>query len=148
MFTLHPQLAADTIALGDFPLSRLLMVNDRNYPWFILVPRRADIREIHELEHRDRHLLLDESVQLATALERLFQADKLNIAALGNMVSQLHIHHIVRYCNDPAWPKPVWGLLPARPYASQEQHSICQPLVALLTDFTPHPPFDSTADIC
>lgn len=148
MFSLHPQLAADTITVGDFPLSRLLLMNDSRYPWFILVPRRANIREIHELEHADRHRLLDESMQLSVALERIFHADKLNVAALGNMVPQLHIHHIVRYRSDPAWPKPVWGQFPALPYSRETPGIICHPLIAQLADFSPQSPFDRTAGIC
>lgn len=148
MFALHPQLAADTFSVGDFPLSRLLLMNDSSYPWFILVPRRAGVREIHELDHADRHRLLDESMQLSATLERIFHADKLNIAALGNMVPQLHIHHIVRYHTDPAWPKPVWGQFPARPYPPGKPRLICLPLVAQIADFLPFPAFDRTADFC
>lgn len=115
MFELHPRLAEDTLAVGDFPLCRLLLMNDASYPWFILVPRRAEIREIFELARHDQQQLLDESSQLSRVLNRVFYADKLNIAALGNMVPQLHIHHIVRYQSDRAWPNPVWGLFPAQP---------------------------------
>lgn len=147
MFTLHPQLSADTLTIGDLPLSRLLLMNDSSYPWFILVPRRIGLREVHDLDQVDRHRLLDESMMLSTALERVFRADKLNIAALGNMVPQLHIHHIVRYRTDPAWPKPVWGQFPAKPYSPETPHAICQPLVDLLADFIPQPPFDRTANI-
>ena len=107
MFELHPQLAQDTITISDFPLCRLLLINDSNYPWFILVPRRSQIREIYELQESDQRQLLKESSQLSRVLVKIFQADKLNVAALGNMVPQLHIHHIVRYQDDQAWPKPV-----------------------------------------
>ena len=102
MFELHPRLAQDTLLIGDFPLSRLLLMNDANYPWFILVPRRAGIREIFQLDDADQIQLLKESSQLARVLFRIYEVDKLNVAALGNMVPQLHIHHIVRYSTDPA----------------------------------------------
>ncbi len=120
-FELHPQLAQDCFALGDFPLSRLLLMNDANYPWVILVPRRPAIREIHELDDRDRQQLWDESAALSRWLMEIFKGDKLNVAALGNVVPQLHVHHIVRYKTDGAWPSPVWGKQPARPYAEAER---------------------------
>ncbi len=137
MFELHPRLTQDTLVIGDFPLSRLLLMNDANYPWFILVPRRAEIREIFELEQRDQRQLLDESSHLSQILNKIFQADKLNIAALGNMVPQLHIHHIVRYQNDQAWPNPVWGLFPAQPYTERALQETCSGLIEHLVDFTP-----------
>ncbi len=139
MFELHPRLAQDTLVIGDFPLCRLLLMNDVNYPWFILVPRRAEIREIFELEQRDQRQLLDESSHLSQILNTIFQADKLNIAALGNMVPQLHIHHIVRYQNDQAWPNPVWGLFPAQPYTERALQETCSGLIEHLVDFTPDP---------
>ena len=137
MFELHPRLAQDTLVVGDFPLCRLLLMNDVNYPWFILVPRRAGIREIFELEHLDQQQLLVESSQLSQLLNKIFQADKLNIAALGNMVPQLHIHHIVRYQTDLAWPNPVWGLFPAQPYTERARQETCACLIEHLTDFIP-----------
>jgi len=137
MFELHPQLALDTITIGDFPLCRLLLINDSNYPWFILVPRRSQIREIYELQESDQRQLLKESSQLSRVLVKIFQADKLNVAALGNMVPQLHIHHIVRYQDDQAWPKPVWGLFPAQTYTERALQEVCGNVAALLTDFTP-----------
>lgn len=112
-FSLHPQLAKDCIAVGQLPLSQLLMMNDAQYPWFILVPRRAAIREIHELAPPDQQQLLAESSALGAALMNAFAGEKLNLAALGNMVPQLHLHHIVRHSSDPAWPRPVWGAVPA-----------------------------------
>ena len=116
MTKLHPQLAQDCLRLGRFPLCHLLLMRDANYPWFILVPDRDDIREIHQLSEQDQHQLLRESMSLSRALEQAFTPDKLNIAALGNVVPQLHVHHIVRYRSDPAWPAPVWGRLPAKAY--------------------------------
>ncbi len=115
-WSLHPRLAADTAPVGNFVLSRLLLSNDANYPWLILVPRRADIREIHDLSEADQQQLLRESMLLSRALMTAFSPAKLNIAALGNMVPQLHLHHIARYDNDSAWPAPVWGRVPAIDY--------------------------------
>lgn len=115
-FTLHEQLARDCVALGDFPLCRLLLMNDAQYPWFILVPRRAGMREIHELAQRDRRQLWEESDALSRWLATSYKPDKLNIAMLGNVVPQLHLHHIARFRTDAAWPRPVWGLQPALPY--------------------------------
>ena len=133
-FTLHPRLAADTLALGDFPLCRLLLMNDAQYPWFILVPRRERAREIYQLEPRDQQQLLRESSLLSRAVMEAFKGDKLNVAALGNLVAQLHLHHVVRYAHDPAWPRPVWGLHPARPYAEPERVARLAALRAHLPD--------------
>jgi len=119
-FTLHPRLNADCFLAGDWPLSRLLLMNDSHYPWFILVPRRDEIREIHELDAADQTQLFRESMILSRALVQAFRGDKLNIAALGNVVPQLHLHHIVRYTHDAAWPAPVWGRHPAKPYSEDE----------------------------
>jgi diadenosine tetraphosphate (Ap4A) HIT family hydrolase len=116
MADLHPQLQADCLVLGRFPLCHLLLMQDANYPWCILVPDRDGMLEIHQLETADQQQLLHESVQLSRALVAAFAPDKLNIAALGNVVPQLHVHHIVRYRDDVAWPAPVWGRVPARPY--------------------------------
>ena len=116
MFKLHPQLQQDCEQLGRFELCRLLLMRDANYPWCILVPERADIGEIYQLNADDQGQLMRESAQLAETMAMLFKADKMNIAALGNVVPQLHIHHIARHRNDPAWPAPVWGKLPARSY--------------------------------
>ena len=115
-FSLHPRLAADTFVLGDFPLCRLLLMNDAQYPWFILVPRREDAREIYLLDERDQQQLLRESSLLSRTLMDAFAGEKLNVAALGNVVPQLHVHHIVRYASDIAWPGPVFGKRPPQPY--------------------------------
>ena len=120
MFQLDPRLQRDTIHLGRFPLSRLLLMNESTYPWFILVPERAGIREIHHLSEPDRLQLWRESAQLSRWLEEAFACDKLNVAALGNIVSQLHLHHVARRQGDPAWPGPVWGFRPAVPYPPEE----------------------------
>ncbi len=119
MFQLHEQLAQDCVPLGHLPLCELLLLNDANYPWFLLVPRRDGVREIFELPDADRGQLLAESCALSRWLHQAFGADKLNVAALGNQVPQLHVHHIVRYRHDPAWPQPVWGRVVARHYSAQ-----------------------------
>jgi diadenosine tetraphosphate (Ap4A) HIT family hydrolase len=124
MAELHPQLQQDCLLIGSYPLCRLLLMRDANYPWFILVPDRKAVTEIHQLSEPDRQQLMRESCHLASVLEREFRPDKLNIAALGNLVPQLHIHHVVRYRNDPAWPAPVWGKVPARPYTEPELHTL------------------------
>ena len=129
---LHPRLAADSVAIGDFPLSRLLLSNDARYPWTILVPRRADLREIHELDEADQHQLLRESAQLAKAMTAAFAPLKLNLAALGNVVPQLHVHHIARYETDPAWPAPVWGKLPGLDYEPAARQARIETLRQLL----------------
>lgn len=118
MAELHPQLKQDCLLLGRFPLCRLLLMQDANYPWFILVPDRDEVTEIHQLDADDRQQLMRESCALAVVLSTQFTADKLNIAALGNVVPQLHVHHVVRYRDDPAWPAPVWGCVPPRPYTA------------------------------
>ena len=148
MFELHPQLAQDTFNVGDFPLCKLLLMNDRNYPWFILVPRCAEIREIFELEYSDQQQLLKESSQLSQVLNRVFQADKLNIAALGNMVPQLHIHHVVRYQTDQAWPKPIWGLFPTQPYTERVMQESCAAIIEHLVDFTPDSNLSVVPRVC
>jgi len=133
-FALHPRLEADTVAVGDWPLCRVLLMNDAQYPWFILVPRREGAREIYQLSDADQAQLLRESSQLSRALMQAFRGDKLNVAALGNVVPQLHLHHIVRFAGDPAWPAPVWGRHPARPYAPAEQAERLKALRAVLPD--------------
>jgi diadenosine tetraphosphate (Ap4A) HIT family hydrolase len=132
MFQLHPQLAKDCRNLGRLGLCRLLLMDDANYPWFILVPEREGVSEIHALDDADRATLWDESALLSRALVKGFAPDKLNIAALGNLVPQLHVHHIVRYKHDPAWPAPVWGKHPAKPYYAAEAEKLAGMLRALL----------------
>ncbi|MDO5505796.1 MAG: HIT family protein [Pseudoxanthomonas suwonensis] len=117
---LHPQLADDTHPVASFELCELRLMDDANYPWLILVPRIADASELIDLDAAQRHRLTDEIDMAARALRVLMQPDKLNVAALGNMVSQLHAHVIGRYRDDPAWPAPVWGRAAARPYAPEQ----------------------------
>ena len=118
-FQLHPRLKEDCIAVGRFDLCQLLLMNDCQYPWFILVPEKAGLTEIYQLGKAERQLLTEESSYLAENLAALYQADKMNIAAIGNLVPQLHIHHVVRYQTDKAWPAPIWGKFTAVPYTQQ-----------------------------
>ncbi|GAL36216.1 diadenosine tetraphosphate (Ap4A) hydrolase and other HIT family hydrolases [Vibrio maritimus] len=107
-FELHPQLKKDTTLLGEFPLSLALLHRDNSVPWVILVPKKADLTELHHLPMQEQQQFLIESEVVNRALETLFTPDKLNFGALGNMVPQLHVHHIVRYKDDLAWPGPLW----------------------------------------
>ena len=128
MFELHPRLAQDSLSLGHFLLCEVLLMNDARYPWVILVPRRDDISEIHQLDDQDQQQLMVESSFVASRLSSLVHADKMNVAAIGNMVPQLHIHHVARYHSDETWPDPVWGKGKAVPYSEQESAAVCQQL--------------------
>ena len=136
-WTLDPQLQRDTAPVGELPLCRVLLMNDANYPWLILVPRMLGAVEIADLEAGARAQLMAEIVQASRALKAISACDKINIAALGNVVSQLHVHVIARTRNDVAWPRPVWGAAPAHSYddtardaliATIFQRLACQPM--------------------
>jgi len=115
-FVLHPQLAADTVPVGDLALTRVLLASDANYPWLILVPRRPALVELIDLEENEQVQLMAEIDAAARALKAISECEKLNIAALGNQVPQLHVHVIGRRHTDAAWPKPVWGAVPPTAY--------------------------------
>ena len=115
-FKLDPQLEKDTILISDWHLCQVRLMNDSRYPWVILIPKVDGVSEIHELAEEQQQLLLGESMRLSKALDQLFSPYKLNVAALGNMVRQLHVHHIVRFENDASFPRPVWGVGDAVPY--------------------------------
>jgi diadenosine tetraphosphate (Ap4A) HIT family hydrolase len=125
-WTLDPQLERDTIAIGDLPLSRVLLMNDANFPWLIAVPRHAGVVEVFELGDGEQTQLMSELALLAQLLKGLTGGDKINIAAIGNVVSQLHVHVIARRRDDAAWPQPVWGALPACPYGEAERDRLIQ----------------------
>jgi diadenosine tetraphosphate (Ap4A) HIT family hydrolase len=125
---LHPQLAQDTLPLGDLSLSRVLLSRDANFPWLILVPRRPGASELIDLPDAEQQELLKEVAQTSRALKRATACDKLNIAAIGNMVPQLHIHVVARRTTDAAWPKAVWGALPPRTYAAGELERVAAAL--------------------
>lgn len=131
MFNLHPQLAKDTFLVGEFPLSTCRLMNNCQFPWLILIPRVAGIKELYEMTTNDQTQFLRESSWLSSQLAKTFQADKMNIAALGNQVPQLHFHHIVRYQNDVAWPNPVWGT-PTIPYTAEVLNHMQQTLMMAL----------------
>jgi diadenosine tetraphosphate (Ap4A) HIT family hydrolase len=134
MFVLDSRLQQDTLLVGDFPLCRLLLMNDRQYPWFILVPRREDVSELFQLDAGDQLALWQETTGLAELLKDTFAADKMNVATLGNMVSQLHMHVIVRRRDDAAWPAPVWGKFAAQPYSEEQVAAVKARLRLVLTD--------------
>ena len=131
-FDLHPQLAADTTVVTEFALCRCLLMHDARYPWLILVPRIDGLRELHEVPREQREILFNEIESASLALQKVSQAHKLNVAALGNQVPQLHIHIIARQLDDPAWPAPVWGVGAAEPYIKQEQDELLTALTMQL----------------
>ncbi|MGY3448641.1 HIT domain-containing protein [Bradyrhizobium sp. USDA 4353] len=122
-WSLHPQLAKDTINIGDLPLSRVLVIKDANYPWLLLVPRREGAVEIIDLDEVAQAQLMTEITRVSRAVKEITKCDKLNVAALGNMVPQLHVHIIARRTSDVAWPRPVWGVAPPVPHDPQEVES-------------------------
>ena len=120
VFQLHERLAADTVPVTVGPLSQILLMTDANFPWLVLVPQRPDLRDFHDLDAGDLTLATQEIVTASRVLEDSLRPDKINVAALGNQVPQLHIHVIARFHDDPAWPKPVWGVLPPKAYDPDE----------------------------
>jgi diadenosine tetraphosphate (Ap4A) HIT family hydrolase len=129
-WTLHPQLEADTVPVGELALSRLLLAKDANYPWLILVPRCPAVSDVIDLDEPGQAELTREIALVCRALKAVTPCDKLNVAALGNMVPQLHVHIIARRHGDPAWPKPIWGVVPVRDYDPTVQER----LIAALRD--------------
>ena len=123
-WSLHPQLAQDTVPVGDLPLTRVLLANDANYPWLILVPRLPELVDLIDLEENAQVQLIAEVAAAARALKDITACDKLNIAALGNQVAQLHVHVIARRHSDAAWPKPVWGAAPPKAYDLTARESL------------------------
>jgi diadenosine tetraphosphate (Ap4A) HIT family hydrolase len=119
-WSLDPQLQRDTVTVGDLPLARVLAMNDANYPWLILVPRHAGAIEIIDLDAEQQAQLIDEIALISRVLKDVTQCDKLNVATIGNVVAQLHVHVVARRRDDAIWPRPVWGALPARPYEPAE----------------------------
>ncbi len=110
--------------MARLPLCRVLLMKDRRFPWLVLVPERESVREVHELPAADRAELIEEVARAGEALARLFQPDKLNVGALGNVVPQLHVHVVARFAADPAWPGPVWDSGAALPYEESELEEI------------------------
>ncbi len=127
-FELHPQLASDCFEVGKLRINRLLMMNDSRFLWTILVPELPELKDLHDLP-RDHHTdLFDDIDQVSRVIQRMADADKINVAALGNQVPQLHVHVIARTLNDAAWPAPVWGLGKAVPYAADESKAVLSQL--------------------
>lgn len=133
-FELHERLAADTILLGRTRLCEVRLMNEKTWPWVILVPAVVGIREIYELSEAQQQRLMTESSTLSRAMMEAFGGDKMNVAALGNMVPQLHVHHIVRFEGDPAWPGPVWGKQAPVPYTEDELGRMKQALEPVLAN--------------
>ena len=131
-FQLHERLAADTIGLGYSQLCDIRLMNDCTWPWLLLVPAVSGLREIFELSDEQQQRLMYESSALSRGMMELFAGDKMNVAALGNMVPQLHLHHIVRFEGDPAWPGPVWGVQPPVPYSVEELEVVREQLAPVL----------------
>jgi diadenosine tetraphosphate (Ap4A) HIT family hydrolase len=123
-WSLHPQLDKDTTSIGDLPLVRTLLMNDANYPWLVLVPRQAGIVEMIDLADDQQMQLMSEITLLGRVLKDVTGCHKLNIAAIGNVVPQLHIHIVARRRDDAAWPRPIWGAVPARAYEPQERERL------------------------
>ena len=115
-FVPHERLAGDSVAVGAGPLSAYQLMNDRRFPWLMLVPRRPAVREIHDLSAADRALLIEEIAAAGRVLQTATRAEKIHVAALGNIVPQLHVHVVARFADDPAWPGPVWGHGSPEPY--------------------------------
>jgi len=132
IFHLHPKLEADTAFVADWALSRLLLMNDARYPWLILVPRRAELSELHELTHAERLVLIEEVARASRGLKLVAAADKINVGALGNLVPQLHLHVVARKIDDAAWPGPVWGQGKAVAYAPDARDALLDHLRAKL----------------
>ncbi len=120
-FQLHPQLAADTMELARWPLSLLLLMDEARFPWIVLVPRRPALRELYDLPAGERGALMEEIARAGLLMQSAFKADKINTAALGNQVPQLHIHIIARHIGDPAWPKPIWSVGERRRMSASER---------------------------
>lgn len=127
-FAIHEQLAADTLPVCDLKLCTVLLMNDARFPWLILVPRQKDLVEIMDLAAGERAILIEEIAVAGEALRSVAPSDKINIGSLGNIVSQLHVHVVARVHGDAAWPKPVWGSGPAKPYDAGWAEGLCDAL--------------------
>ncbi|WP_283787395.1 HIT domain-containing protein [Bermanella sp. WJH001] len=134
MYKLDTQLQQDTVRLGQFKLCDVLLMNDSQFPWVILVPRRSTTSELYQLSTEERYLQSDESAYVSQRLDDYFEADSMNIAALGNVVPQLHIHHVVRKKSDPCWPKPIWGAIDPVPYSKEALEKMVDELTLLFSD--------------
>mgnify|MGYP001064056137 FL=1 len=127
-WTLHPQLDKDTAPVGDLPLCRVLLIKDAHYPWLVVVPRRPETVEIIDLDEVAQAQLMPEITRVSRALREVTRCDKLNVAALGNAVPQLHVHIIARRRTDAAWPRPIWGVMPPKPYDPRDMQQLIDAL--------------------
>lgn len=132
MFTLDQRLENDCFVIKDLKLSKLLLMNDQNYYWFILVPKKENMVELIDLSFEDQTILLQEVNQLSKILKKEFSCDKINVATLGNVVKQLHIHVIGRFENDISFPKPIWGSAPAKPYEEEKANNLIKKICQLI----------------
>ena len=128
-FALDPRLAADTEWVADWALCTVRLMNDSRFPWVVLIPRRPHVRELHDLGHGEALVLLQELQRVSKGLQSIFQPDKINIGALGNIVAQLHVHVVARRMDDAAWPGPVWGKAGREPYGEQARQTMIKTLV-------------------
>lgn len=133
-FTLDPKLEADTEPVHSLPLSDLRLMNDARFAWLIMVPRRANMADLVDLDPTDRAQLIEEIAFVSSALKAVTGCDKLNVANLGNAVRQLHIHVIARFTTDQAWPGPVWGFGEAVDYRPEDRHRLIDLIRASLPD--------------
>lgn len=134
MYELHPKLAQDTFSIGEYELCDVRLMNDTRYPWVILVPKQANLREVYQLAEADQQRLIYESSFTAEQMVQLFSAQKMNVAAIGNVVEQLHLHHVARFTSDAAWPLPVWGIGDAQPYSDVAAKAMLSQLRRVLDD--------------
>jgi diadenosine tetraphosphate (Ap4A) HIT family hydrolase len=148
MFELDKRLENDTITIGDFQLSRVLLSKDSRYPWCILVPRVNAITESYQLSEQQQIQLCQESAWVASQLMVMFKGDSMNVAALGNVVSQLHVHHVVRFENDACWPGPIWGVGQSTPYTQSDLKSVALKITVLLEGKLGFMPVFSGDDVC
>ena len=139
-FELHPQLAKDSIRLADLKLCQLRLINDQRFYWLLLVPKVADVSELHDLSSSDHQQLWQEVHFLSQVIKPLTKADKLNVATLGNKVSQLHLHIVARFTDDAAWPNPVWGSGTAKPYSPAAIQAMADELQSACTNHSDHLP--------
>lgn len=135
-FELDPRLEADSALVTRLPLCQLRRMNERQFPWLLLVPERAGIEELHQLEPAELQQLWAEVTAVSERLQQHCGADKMNVAALGNIVPQLHVHVVARFGNDPAWPAPIWGRFEASPFSPEELVSECSRLLSAMADLS------------
>jgi diadenosine tetraphosphate (Ap4A) HIT family hydrolase len=134
MYKLHPKLAQDTFSIGEYELSEVRLMNDTRYPWVILVPKRLNVGEIYQLDEQEQQRLIYESSFTAQQMMQLFSAEKMNVAAIGNVVEQLHLHHVARFTTDVTWPLPVWGIGEAQAYSDVAAKAMLSQLRRALDD--------------